>query len=91
MYDGTVTKVTQADGDAAGTRVTIQSSGVNGESTSYWHLSDTEVTEGQKVLGGTPIGHSGTTGNADPKDSGRETHLHVRKQVNGEDADPGLP
>jgi murein DD-endopeptidase MepM/ murein hydrolase activator NlpD len=91
MYDGTVTQVTQADGNAAGTRVTIRSSGAEGETTSYWHMSGTDVTVGQRVLGGTPIGHSGTTGNADPSVSGREAHLHVRKQVNGEDVDPGLP
>ena len=91
MYDGRVTNVTQADGNAAGIRVTIQSAANPNETTSYWHLSDSQVQVGDQVKGGQPIGHSGTTGNADPRRSGREAHLHVRTQVDGTDVDPGLP
>jgi murein DD-endopeptidase MepM/ murein hydrolase activator NlpD len=90
MYDGRVTDVTSGDNDGAGTRITIQSAADPTETTSYWHLSDTQVNEGDPVVGGQPIGHSGTTGNADPHRSGREAHLHVRKRVNGAEVDPAL-
>ena len=94
MYDGTVTKVvnaSNADDDNAGYRVTIRSDHDGKETTSYWHLSETSVKVGEHVQGGDVIGKSGTTGNANPATSGREAHLHARKQLNGNDVNPGIP
>ena len=91
MYDGAVTRVNPAAGNGgAGLSVTIQSASNPDESTSYWHLNDAQVQTGDEVVGGQPVGHSGTTGNADPSKSGREPHLHVRTQVDGNDVDPSL-
>jgi RHS repeat-associated protein len=91
MYDGVVTQaVASDDGNSAGLRVTIRSSNADGETTSYWHLSSVYVQEGDVVTGGQPIGTTGTSGNANPRRSGREPHLHLRKQVNGRDVDPGV-
>ena len=89
MYDGQVTDVTPVDGNDAGMRVTIRSDLDGSETTSYWHLSSISVKRGQHVEGGDQIGTSGTTGNADPRRSKREEHLHVRKQINGRDVNPG--
>jgi murein DD-endopeptidase MepM/ murein hydrolase activator NlpD len=92
MYDGVVTSVNPASTNgAAGLSITIQSAANPNETTSYWHLSDAQVRRGDQVVGGQPIGHSGTTGNANPRQSGREEHLHVRTEVDGDDVDPGLP
>jgi RHS repeat-associated protein len=94
MYDGVVTAVVNAsndDGDDAGYRITIRSKHDSTETTSYWHLSETSVNVGDNVQGGDVIGKSGTTGNADPAKSGREAHLHARRQVNGKDVNPGVP
>jgi murein DD-endopeptidase MepM/ murein hydrolase activator NlpD len=91
MFDGVVTQaVSVADGNSAGLRVTIRSSNAQGETTAYWHLSNVTVRVGDVVTGGQHIGNVGHSGNADPRRSGRETHLHVRRQVNGRDVDPGL-
>lgn len=92
MFDGTVTGVVASeDGNAAGIRVTIRSDADGSESTSYWHLTKVKVKEGDRVEGGDKIGTSGTTGNADPRTSGRREHLHVRRTVNGRDVNPGVP
>jgi murein DD-endopeptidase MepM/ murein hydrolase activator NlpD len=91
MYDGVVVQaITEEDGNAAGLRITIRSSNADGETTSYWHLSSVAVQNGDIVQGGQVIGTSGTSGNADPRRSGREPHLHVRKQLKGIDVDPGV-
>lgn len=91
LYDGIVTQAVAADdGNSAGLRVTIRSANAVGETTSYWHLSSVYVQQGDVVTGGQPIGTTGTSGNADPGNSGREAHLHLRKQVNGRDVDPGV-
>ena len=90
MYDGVVTKAGNTGG-GEGLSINIRSTGAKGETSSYWHLSSAGVKPGDVVKGGQLIGTSGTSGNGDPRVSGREAHLHVRKQVNGKDKDPGVP
>jgi murein DD-endopeptidase MepM/ murein hydrolase activator NlpD len=91
MYDGTVTKAKNTGG-GEGFSIIVTSKSAEGETTSYWHLTGAAegIQVGSKVEGGQLIGYTGTSGNANPKESGREAHLHARKQVDGEDVNPGL-
>ncbi|MBK7907044.1 MAG: M23 family metallopeptidase [Gemmatimonadetes bacterium] len=92
LFDGRVTQVVDpADGNGAGIRVTIRSKADATENTSYWHLSSVYVSVGDQVRGGERIGRSGITGNADPANSGRREHVHIRRTKDGRDVDPGIP
>ena len=54
----------------------------NGLATRYGHLSVIEVSEGQMVETGEPIGRIGTTGRS------TGPHLHYEVRVAGEPVDP---
>ncbi len=54
----------------------------NGLATRYGHLSAIEVSEGQIVEAGEPVGRIGTTGRS------TGPHLHYEVRVAGEPVDP---
>ncbi|MFS4457320.1 M23 family metallopeptidase [Maribacter sp. 2304DJ31-5] len=61
----------------------------------YWHLSEVATnpdtgkpyTNGDIVRQGDIVGYTGSTGNANSKDSARP-HLHLRGRKNGQKYDP---
>lgn len=55
----------------------------NGLRTFYAHLSRTRVKTGDYVTLDTVVGYSGISGNANPKETKREPHVHVQVRQNG--------
>ena len=77
-HDATVT--TAAYDDSFGNYIVLTD--VNGYITKYGHLSEIDVTEGEIVTMGTPIGKTGNTG------SSTGPHLHFECLYNGEYYNP---
>lgn len=69
---------------AYGNRVVIDHGTIDGErlQTTYSHLSAIQVTQGQSVATGSPIGHVGSTGLS------TGPHLHFEVLLNGQYLDP---
>lgn len=85
-FDGTVAKVNPTPQGAGGRSITLVSEG--GKYTIYvCHLSAVQVSQGQKVQQGTPIGKTGRSGWG--QENKYQPHLHLQaKRGNGAWEDP---
>ncbi|MDO5533174.1 MAG: M23 family metallopeptidase [Propionibacteriaceae bacterium] len=84
VADGVVTKAAHGYNGGSGNNVRIDHGTMGGEGieTSYLHMTDVDVTAGQKVKKGQRIGTVGSTGLS------TAPHLHFSVYVNGVNSDP---
>ena len=84
-YVSSVKTIESGDKNAGGTRITVTSEDGT-VSTTYMHLSQTDVKVGAQVNEGQQIGEMGRSGFG--KEDAYDAHLHYELRINGENVNP---